>query len=162
MTRAALRPTRCWSVQLQTRPARPFSTIHTVKSCCGELARLNLGGSADGGDLAVAQQRYRIRRTSSGANGFVLEGPEGVLATARAGSRPRCQEVAYSGHRLTVEPAATGRRTYVVSEGVVLRGSVRRRAPSFVRGWEADLGPEVPLTVQLLIAWLMLAPQIRL
>ena len=121
-----------------------------------------MGGSADGGDLAVAHQRYRIRRASSEANGFVIEGPEGVLATARAGSGPRCQEVAYSGHRLTVEPAATRRRTYVVVEGVELRGSVRRRTPPFLRGLEADLGPEVPLAVQLFIAWLMLTPQNRL
>jgi hypothetical protein len=148
-------------VQLQARPARPFSTTHTVKSCCGELARLTVGGSADG-DLAVAHQRYRIHRASSEAHGFVLEGPEGVLATARDGSGPRCQEVAYSGRRLTVEPAATRRRTYLVVEGVALRGSVRRRTPMFLRGLEADLGPEVPLAVQLFIAWLMLAPQNRL
>jgi hypothetical protein len=148
-------------VQLQARPVRPFSTTHTVKSCCGELARLSVGGSVDGGELAVAHQRYRIRRASSDADGFVLEGPEGVLATARAGSGPRCHEVAYSGRRLTVEPAATRRRAYVVIEGVALRGSARRRTPPFLRGLQADLGPEVPLAVQLFIAWLLLAPQNR-
>jgi hypothetical protein len=146
-------------VQLQARPARPFSTTHTVKCCCGELARLSVAGPSDGGELAVAHERYRIRRAPANAGGFVLEGPEGVLATARAGSGPRCQEVAYSGRRLTVEPAASRRRTYVVLEGVALRGSVRRRRPPFLRGLEADLGPEVPLAVQLFIAWLMLAPQ---
>lgn len=121
-----------------------------------------MGGSADSGDLAVAHQRYRIRRASSEAHGFVLEGPEGVLATAHVGSGPRCQQVTYSGRRLTIEPAATRRRTYVVVEGVALRGSVRRRTPPFLRGLDADLGPEVPLAVQLFIAWLMLAPQNRL
>jgi hypothetical protein len=47
-------------------------------------------------------------------------------------------------------------RVYVVSEGVADRGAVRRRRAPFARGIEADLAPEVPLAIQLFVAWLLL------
>ena len=104
----------------------------------------------------LAHERYRVSRDG----GFVLEGPEGVVATAHAAGG-RCFEIAYAGRRLTVEPAPTLRHAYVVSEGVAQRGAVRRRTP-FVRGIEAELTAEVPFPVQLFIAWLMLVPANRL
>lgn len=145
-------------MQLEARPARPFSTTHTVKGCCGEIARLSVGAFRDGGELTFAHQRYRIRPQRGG---FVLEGGEGVLATARAYSGRRGYEIAYAGHRLTIEPVMSLRNGYLISEGVARRGAVRRRTPPFVRGLDADLNPDVPIDVQLFIAWLMLAPAAR-
>lgn len=145
-------------MQLRTRPARPFSTTHTVKGCCGEIATLNVNAFRDGGELTFAHERYRIRRAES--RSFVLEGPEGVLASARGPGSRRCFEIAYSGRCLTVEPVSN--HAYVVTEGVARRGVLRRRTPSFVRGIEAELTAELPLAVQLFIAWLMLVPENRL
>jgi hypothetical protein len=142
-------------MQLMTRPVRPFSATHTVRGCCGELATL-LVGAFGGGELLFAHERYRVTRDG----GFVLEGPEGVVATARAAG-VRCVEIAYAGRRLTVEPAASLRHLYVVNEGVAQHGAVRRRLP-FVRRLEAELTAEVPFPVQLFIAWLMLGPANRL
>jgi hypothetical protein len=113
-------------------------------------------GARGGGEVVFAHERYRVSRDG----GFVLEGPDGVVATARAAGG-RCFEVAYAGRRLTVEPAPGRRRAYVVDEGVAQRGAVRRRTP-FVRWIEAELTAEVPFPVQLFIAWLMLVPPSRL
>ena len=143
-------------MQLKTRPARPFSATHTVRGCCGELATLIVGAFRGGGEVVFGHERYRVSRDG----GFVLEGPEGVVATAQAAGG-RCFEIAYAGRRLTVEPAPSLRHAYVVSEGVAQRGAVRRRTP-FVRGIESELTAEVPFPVQLFIAWLMLAPASRL
>ena len=143
-------------MELTTRPARPFSATHTVQGCCGELATLIVGAPGGGGELVLAHERYRVNRDG----GFVLEGPEGVVATAHAADG-RSFEIAYAGRRLTVEPAPSLRHAYVVSEGVAQRGAVRRRTP-FVRGIEAELTAEVPFPVQLFIAWLMLVPANRL
>ena len=143
-------------MRLTTRPARPFAGTHTVQGCCGELATLIVGAFGGGGELMLAHERYRVSRDG----GFVLEGPEGVVATAHA-SGGRCFEIAYAGRRLTVEPAPSLRHAYVVSEGVAQRGAVRRRTP-FVRRIEAELTAEVPFPVQLFIAWLMLVPANRL
>jgi hypothetical protein len=143
-------------VQLQTRPARPFSATHTVLGCSGEVATLIVGAFRGGGELVFAHERYRVSRD----RGFVLEGPDGVVATAHA-ARGRCLEIAYAGRRLTVEPASSLRHAYVVNEGVAQRGLVRRRTP-FVRWIEAELTAEVPFQVQLFIAWLMLVSPNRL
>ena len=143
-------------MQLRTRPARPFSATHTVQGCGGDLATLIVGAFRGGGELVLAHERYRVSRDE----GFALEGPEGVVATAQA-TGSRCVEIAYAARRLTVEPAPSLRHAYVVSEGVAWRGSVRRRTP-FVRGIEAELTAEVPFPVQLFIAWLMLVPANRL
>lgn len=140
-------------MQLQARPLRPLSSTHRVRSGCGDLATLRIFGPRQGGDLQVAHDRYRVRQ---GSGGFVLESAEGVLATASKPGVRRWFEVAYAGRRLTVEPASLLRRVYVVNEGVADRGAVRRRHAPFARGLEADLAPEVPLAVQLFIAWLIL------
>jgi hypothetical protein len=144
------------SVQLETRPARPFSATHTVRGCCGEVATLIVGAFRGGGELVLSHERYRISRD----DGFVLQGPDGVIATAHAAGG-RCFEIECAGRRLTVEPAPSPRHAYVVSEGVAHRGAVRRRTPS-VRGIEVELTAEVPFPVQLFIAWLMLIPASRL
>jgi hypothetical protein len=115
---------------------------------------LIIGASRGGGELVLAHERYRVSRDG----GFVLEGPDGVVATAHGAGR-RGFEIAYAGHRLTLEPAPGLRHAYVVNEGVAQRGAVRRRRP-FVRGIEAELAAEVPFPVQLFIAWLMLTPRI--
>ena len=88
----------------------------------------------------------------------MLKGGEGVLATARADCGQRGYEIAYAGHRRAIEPAMSLRNGYLISEGVARRGAVRRRTPLFGRRLELDLTPEVPIDVQLFIAWLILAP----
>ena len=50
------------------------------------------------------------------------------------------------------------RRVYVVTEGVKDRGAVRRRMPPFGRGIEAELTADVPVAVQVFLAWLLLVP----
>jgi len=147
-------------VEFQARPARPFSTTHTVQGGCGEVATLKVSPSSDAGELTLAHERYRIRHEGPGDE-LVLEGPEGVLARARTPSDRRCFEIVYAGRRLTVEPVSILRHAYVVNEGVAQRGAIRRRTPAFVRGLEAELTSEVPLEVQLFIAWLMLVPANR-
>jgi hypothetical protein len=109
-----------------------------------------------GGELMVAHDRYRVRPERGG---FVLESHDGVLATASRSSVRRWLEVAYADRRLTLEPASPLRRVYAVNDGVADRGVVRRRRTPFTRGLKADIAPEVPLAVQLFIAWLMLGGQ---
>jgi hypothetical protein len=140
-------------VQLQARPLRPFSSAHRVRSGCGDIATLKLHHPRQGGDLEVAHDRYRVR---PGSGGFVLESAEGVLATASKPGVRRWFEITYADRRLTIEPGSALGRVYVVSEGVADRGAVRRRRAPFTRGLETDLAPEVPLAIQLFIAWLML------
>ena len=140
-------------MRLQARPLRPFSSAHRVRSGCGDIATLKIYDPRQGGDLEVAHDRYRVRPERGG---FVLESSDGVLATASKPSARRWFEITYADRRLTVEAASALGRLYVVNEGVADRGAVRRRRAPFVRGLEADLAPEVPLAVQLFIAWLML------
>jgi hypothetical protein len=142
-------------VQLQARPLRPFSSTHRVRSGCGDIATLKVHDPRRGGELMVAHDRYRVRPERGG---FVLESPDGVLATASRSSVRRWLEVAYADRRLTLEPASALRRVYAVSEGVASRGVVRRRR-ALTRSLKADIAPEVPLAVQLFIAWLMLGGQ---
>jgi hypothetical protein len=65
-------------------------------------------GARGGGEVVFAHERYRVSRDG----GFVLEGPDGVVATARAAGG-RCFEIAYAGRRLAIGAAPGPRRAYL-------------------------------------------------
>ena len=143
-------------VELQARPARPFSSTLTVRSGCGDIATMTVDARREAGGLSFAYDRYAVHREAPGAGGFVLEGPEGIFAMACKPTVRPWFEVAFGGRRLLVEPSSMLRRAYVVTEGVKDRGAVRRRMPPFGRGIEAELTADVPVAVQVFLAWLVL------
>lgn len=124
---------------------------------CGELARVSMDAFGESGWFMLNGEPYRVRRVRAGSDVFALEGPGGALAEARKPTLGRVLEVAYDRHRLTVEPASSVGNEYVVTEGLAARGAIRRRISRVGRRYEAELSAELPLPVQLFIAWLVMS-----
>jgi hypothetical protein len=129
--------------------------VHDLR---GEIATVDLDTFRDRGTFTLDGECYMVRAAEwHRSRVFVLGGPEGTVARARDSVLRRWLEVDYDGRHLTVEPASSPGRAFVVNEGAVQLGTVRRPLlPLFRRRLDVVLLPDVPLAVDIFLTWLVL------
>lgn len=142
---------------LHVNPAGLFSSRFTVARDGTDMASLSFRAFRDAGSVAMADQRFTVRR--QGSRQWRLERADGaVVAAAEKPSAWRSQIIVRTpDHRriLHLRRPSTWRRTIEVLEAERKVGEIRQPS-SWRRRVQADLPDDLPEPIGLFGVWLVL------
>ena len=141
---------------IEAVPKRWFSGDYLLRQAHGTVADLDVSGWKEKAEFDVAGGRYRVYREGVASGAFVLEKNGQKLARAVKPSAFQARfELQVGGRSLTLRRPRWWRSDFVLFEGGVQVGSVRR-AGAFTRRTIIDLPHDWALAAQVFVFWLAL------